>query len=111
MVAPDGLADADRAMLHATRSAWQRHQENEPLRQAMRNLVLRLTDSGVRQQTIAAELGVTTATVGMRRSAEAASHGPCAAGRPQPTSYMSGAANRETQLRWAPICMVDSRRA
>lgn len=68
MTNPGVLSAEDAAALHAARTAWQQHKGSEPHRQAMHELVVRLIAAGVRQDTIAAELGVTVAAVGLWRS-------------------------------------------
>lgn len=67
MTYPSVLSAADKAALHALHVAWQQHRGSDPHRLAMHELVVRLTDGGIRQGTIAAELGVTVATVGLWR--------------------------------------------
>jgi hypothetical protein len=58
----------DTAALHAAHTAWQQHRGSEPHRQAMHELVCRLTNAGIRHDTIAAELGVTVKTVDLWRT-------------------------------------------
>lgn len=63
MVELDVLTAADRAELRATRQAWRQHIGSDTHRQAMQDVVIRLTSNGIRHQTIAVALGVTSTTV------------------------------------------------
>lgn len=85
MASAGGLSEADKTALHATRTAWQQHWGSVRHRQAMHELVVRLTEAGIRQEAIAAELRVTAATVGLWRSGRGKPRRTAQARRP-PTS-------------------------